>query len=552
MQKFCRVCGKESRAQAKFCRFCGASFFSGAVPSSSVKGISRENSQDGVINKSTRLVSGSTYRQGIRSGFRILNRLRTDQYKAISPESGLDLDIIATHAAQAISISLIFAIGILAVWLLKLLMGRMAVEVGAWAGHIESTFLSKLWRLVAGALEVLGLVLTGAAAFAAAYEKVYLRWAISSKFLKKNYQPNLDIKVVEPIVDFFKRCVESSRNNGEQNVITFGGFRPFLGAGERVTGWSLSIPRASVDDGAVVDIPVADFYSAVDTEVASKSLPYLQQLSRLYVNGLELDVDGQILRTPTSRPTATLPQNQIWSVGQSSFVDEKRAYRVYRYFDKKRDVMLSYFLHFNNIGNSTFVEGVVYTLPSIDRQRFSLSPLLKDSKLSRLIKTFIVAVVLFLVPFSYLLFAVWHFMIFLWNIFSWWLNDMRRLRAVRAQEEYNYGLCQTFRESIAATTYQNYYGIQDLTMYWQTLDRAIINGMLSLLKQKGVDTSMFEETTQRIVNHGVLMNGGEFTASQVAVGQRSVSVMSVDQAAPSRRLTHALQSIRNQVTSGHE
>jgi hypothetical protein len=166
-----------------------------------------------------------------------------------------------------------------------------------------------------------------------------------------------------------------------------------------------------------VDIPLYDFYKFVEDEVEKKNLPYIQKTSKLYANGRELEVDGQILKTVASRPVAQLPKNQIWALAQSSKLNNKRVYRIYRYYDQERDMMLSYFLRFYNVGSVTFAEGVTYTLPSIDRDRFSLTPLLNDNKTSRVIKTLILAAILF--PFNlYTLIAVWHLIAYLFNVVS--------------------------------------------------------------------------------------------------------------------------------------
>ncbi len=43
------------------------------------------------INQSNRLLSGSAYRGGLRTGLDLLNRLRSDPYKAKSPEANSTL-----------------------------------------------------------------------------------------------------------------------------------------------------------------------------------------------------------------------------------------------------------------------------------------------------------------------------------------------------------------------------------------------------------------------------------------------------------------------------
>jgi hypothetical protein len=205
--------------------------------------------------------------------------------------------------------------------------------------------------------------------------------------------------------------------------------------------------------------------------------------------------------------------------------------------------VLSYFLRFHNVGSITFVESSAHILPGIDRQRFSLQPVLKGSKIFQLAKMLSAAFLLLLIPGIYALVALIYLGIFAWNAISWRLDDRRRLRAIDLQEEYNYGHAQTFRESIAAKNYQSYYGVQDLTMYWKSIDGAIFASLIRLLKRYGVDTSQFEEAAKTIINTGVMVSGGNFSATQVAAGIGATAVQRTNLREQAKALVERITSI---------
>jgi hypothetical protein len=487
-----------------------------------------------VINQSNRLLCGSAYRRGLLSGLGLLRRLRSDPYKSKSPEANLDLDQIATHANQAVIYTLLFSLWALGAALLQLLLDFTA--------RISfSSFLSFLASMAgfAGALII-------------SYELVYLRWANARRFLKYSYDPNFRIEFLKPLVNFFKERI--LQPDPSQNIITFGGYKPFLGSGGRISGWTLAIDRKPTGAGDDINVeriavPLHEFYRAADEAVSSLNLKNLQISTLLFVNGEELDVDHEILSKSESRPTTHLNEAQIWEFGQRDLSSCQRAYRMYRYLDVARDMMLSYYLRCYNIGSITFIEGTAYTLTSIDRQQFSLIPVLKNNKITRLIKTFLLAIPLSFF-YMYAFVAIFHIVVFLFNLVSWWSYDRRQRRAARSHEEYNHGLVLTFRESVAASFYQDYYGVQDLTMYWKAIEEAIIFGMEKMLKQHGVDTSKFEQQATTIINSGVMVAGGQFTANQMAVGTGATSIMSSTGASvAANTFQHIAQAVASRVTA---
>jgi hypothetical protein len=505
----------------------GSSITLTALPISSLPSL---NSQPAKSRTSSRLISGNAYLLGMRGSLTLLNFLRADPYKAKSPESSLDLEEISTHVAQAISLFLVFSSVAMIALGVQLLVSWISFGfLGGIFFWYQSLLLSNWLALALGAAPYsydgkLGFFssLDLIAAFVLAYELAYMRWAIARRFLKKNFRADFKINALHKLINFLKR--RTRKIDPTQNVITFGGFRPFLGAGKPINSSDIAVsirrqPVASSDtaDGTI-DIPVANFYDAVDEAVKKLKLPNLEILSQLHVKGFELDQDDIILQSQLSQPVSMLPEDEIWFLGQGKLESDSRAYRVYRYIDTKRDSVLSYFVRFNNIGGITFVEAVAYGLTSFDRRYYSLSSTLRDSKFSRWIKTFLLFALLSQFRF-YLIPGLWQLAIYLINLFEWWRYDFQQRRAARLHEEYNYGLARTFRESIAAPFDSSYYGNQDLVMYWRAIQQSLFKGITTVLKENNLDTSQFENSVQAIINHGVMVTGGHLNASQLTVGQ---------------------------------
>lgn len=495
-----------------------------------------EASRESQNLNTTRLLSGSAYRRGIFSGFDLLNRLRSSPYKAQSPEATLDLDQITSHAVQAVAISVSFAIVAVVIWLVQLFF-LVLYNHNKYHYYYESN--EFLWFLVV-ALNIAGSGIV-------AYELVYLRWSIPRRFLRRYYKPNPQIGVfkllTKPVSRFLKQQ-HIIQPNPSQNVITFAKY-PFLGAGKEISQWTTAIDRKpkpsqnknqaelSQSSEERIQIPVNEFYSTADSEIAKLQLADLEQLSLLFVDGFELSADGKILNQTRPSPESNLPEEQVWNLGEGNLSEERRAYRVYRYTDTERDQVFSYFLRFYNLGSITFVEASTHVLFNIDRQLFSLTWTLNEGNFCKIVKTFLVALFFFLIAYftgyylsGYFLVGFFYLGVFVRQLLTWSSEDKRTRTEAEFQEEYNYGLFQTFRESISDESYGSYYGIQDLIMYWKSINQAVLTSMIEVLKRHEVDTSQFQEMATNIINQGVMVSGGNFTAKQVTAGANSTSIMS--------------------------
>ena len=534
----------------------------------------------------TRLLSGYVYLEGLTQALEILNQLRSDPYKATTPEDpSLNLDQVTTHAAQSVVISLTFAGLALIIFLLEyLLILALQAKLDLMAWLIMGIFPS----------------------FLIAFESIYLRWFMARRFLRKKYEdpyyyPKWLPKFLKNAVNLLKNSIVKTAQL--QNIITFAGSNPFIGSGEIISGssWTVPITRKKKhqekseeweNSQEYIEIAVDQFYQATDREIDKLNLPNLEILSRLYIDGFELEPDGKLLMNTTSRPAVMFLDDPLLIKEQDDVAGKKRAYRIYRYVDQERDYILSYFLRFYNAGEVTFVESSAYILTGIDRQRFSLSSLLEDSQLSRRLKMLLGTIIF--ASGIYLGLALWYFVVFSFYFFSWKFNDARQRRAAEFQEEYNYGLEQTFREFIAepldlsqrarrqqtvnlaknplsrsiknfisqlrrtplgililiililtffplliilaififfVNRYRqlntdlkvsfDYYGTQDVLMYWKSIQNAIFSSTIKLLKSQGIDSSEFERSVISIINNVTRITAGNITNSQIAVGSGS-------------------------------
>ncbi|WP_375769383.1 hypothetical protein NR798_00455 [Archangium gephyra] len=502
-------------------RASGESTGNGSVtvhPSNDLEQSARQYAQ--VINKANRMLCGSAYKRGLWSGLALLGALRRGYWVAPSPENNLDLEQISIHACRAVRSTLLFSMAALGTLLGQLLLvGFSLVAADKSLNTGPSVF-----ALMGASFGFIVLNLLGAGLVA--YEWWYLRWANARRFLSRNFQPGAPVREVGAISGWFRRWVLNM--DLSQNVVVFGGYEPFLGSGGKVSGWTLAIerkpPQDSMDPGQRISIPVEDFYHAVDEAVDRMQLPHLQTKSLLLVRGWTLKPDGEVLVRAETQPISQLPEEKLWRLGHGDLSSEKRFYRLYRYLDTARDMTLSYYLRFYNVGAVTFVEGSTYLLTSVDESRYGLKPLLRGSRAGRVGMTGLLTLLLFPLN-AYVFVALYNVFRFLARLYTWHREDASQRRAIRDGEQYSYGVARSFRERVASPFYHDYYGVQDLTMYRHAIDDAALGSIKELLREHGVDVSRFEEQATTIINSGIMVSGGQFTATQAVAGSGAMSVI---------------------------
>jgi len=67
----------------------------------------------------------------------------------------------------------------------------------------------------------------------------------------------------------------------------------------------------------------------------------------------------------------------------------------------------------------------------------------------------------------------------------------------------------------------DYYGTQDVLMYWKSIQNGIFSSTIKLLKSQGIDSSEFERSVISIINNVTRITAGNITNSQIAVGSGS-------------------------------
>jgi hypothetical protein len=356
-----------------------------------------------------------------------------------------------------------------------------------------------------------------------------IRYEIIGKhLLKGKFNPDFFNFPLNPKTE--KKLKEIAETQ-DANVIIYGGFSPFVGAGMNIGGWSFAIDtsKGKEDMGSIakpLPFQVSELYDYVTNSINRLNLDNLSIEDNLYVNGQE--IRGQEIREqkeflfdPLMRPITKFKDTFIKSFIESS-THSTRHYRCVRVTDWKGELILSIFLRFSKSEQNLFVEANYYLLTPLNKyyrkfDRIKPEPSSEDIRkiaLETMFTTFsfgIASITSVFQRFSYVQRR----------------KKQRKEKEIKSNYAFNYGAITSLRERVShSNEYNRYFQKLDQEMYLKSIERRIIDGLSKFLDSKNIDTSDFKETRSTILNHGVMVSGGSVQAQNLTVGERAKSIFS--------------------------
>ncbi|MYS19493.1 hypothetical protein GA0115240_10942 [Streptomyces sp. DvalAA-14] len=113
-----------------------------------------------------------------------------------------------------------------------------------------------------------------------------------------------------------------------------------------------------------------------------------------------------------------------------------------------------------------------------------------------------------------------------------WRREMRELRAISEDPDFDYGARLSVRERAMNPTYLNYFQVLDAQRVTAAVTRHTLTVIREFLDAHGVDTADFQRQQQTILNHGVLQQGGLSVVGNQAVGQEASATLFAQSPAP--------------------
>lgn len=303
------------------------------------------------------------------------------------------------------------------------------------------------------------------------------------------------------------------------NVSVYGGFEPFVGAGNSLGNWSLLIDTRRGKEG---ESPIKFTEQELERTIAAafRQLPFpgLEIGERLFVHGTEVSrVDG-LLPDRFARPRQRVSEETLARFRHT----HSREARVYQFVGTSAwgdQVRISFFYRAIFKGPMLYIETHSRVLQPIWVGYREVDNLTTPNTRTR--------ITLFLgqtvgAPLVCMAECFWLFGLMRAH------NEIRKFETeqktkIEEQARFNYGAVSSLRESFATAIYDHFFEKSDRDLYVKAIQKQLLDSIIDFLDMRNVDTSDLRDQRTYIINSGLIVHGG-LQAGAVAVGEEAKAI----------------------------
>jgi hypothetical protein len=466
-----------------------------------------------IMQEVTRYLSAAVYRD---KSFRntVICSILENRHRAIAPCAGLDLATVVRHCLRARRRDLFRDIALTAAFAVPLLAGGITFYDDVLFVLSSPHLLGSFFDYYGGAI-----LLTVFVAFLIVF---VVRFATEHRLIARTFDRSAFATIgnggSNPTGgDRLARTVAVA-----DNVIVYGGFSPFVGAGFDHGGWSFAVNiRKPSEEWERPKSPKAfrlpELYECVEHNLHDLNLRNLVIEDKLFVNGEEVrDVDG-LLPDRFGPPVGHLEQDAVARYIQQSD-SPVRHYKCIQRVDWGGELVISVFLRFRKSKEYLYSEASYFLMPPLKREYYAIDQFPRTLTLRRFSQIFwsslLATPILWIAAPFRLAFALYA------PIVRWQQGRAER-NEIRNNRRFNYGATSSIRELAGSTQYRDFFQRLDKDMTLKLVEKELLDAIIDFLDAHDIDTSELRERRSMILNNGVIMSGGTVQAETVAMGGRA-------------------------------
>lgn len=425
----------------------------------------------------------------------------------------------------------LIAIGLIGIVLVSIFFLAIGYTISIFIAFVLKQFLAPLRRWSLYTLATLIFVITSIWLWPAAFFAwivvsvetwIRLYGANAMTLVKERFNP---ATVGLPLEPALKEKLEKINQSG--NVVVYSGYKPFTGTGINIEGWSFALDITKAKRKLGETLPPQDFTSSELYDHVTEAIKALEintlglndvyMEDRLYVNGQEIRNDQRFLPNPYARPVYQVDQKTVQQYVEEISQDI-RYYKCLRIVSWKGELIFSIFMRFIKIGKNLFLEADYQLLPplqeeyyAIDQSNSSFTP----SKLwSVITKSFLPSAKL-------LLTSPYRVGMILFNEPIVRSRQEKIRMQIDENPAFDYGASTSLRQEASSEYYRRYFQRLDREMYLKIIERQFLESIVTFLDARNIDTNDLKARQEMILNNGIILTGGSFTAGNVQVGAQS-------------------------------
>ncbi|WP_340032007.1 hypothetical protein NSQ20_05135 [Paenibacillus sp. FSL K6-1122] len=425
----------------------------------------------------------------------LLDQIVYNNYKFIPPCFGVDLTRIASHSLQARSRDLI-GDGIISVSILWCFLS--AIDRFGLLGILYAFVSVLLWPLFFSyAIQV--------------FQRIYSMWLVKNKLSKDNF--NIEDNDYSNLSPAMLKRIKALEEVKESNVIYYADYSPFVGSGNRISGWSFSAETKlrNTDKDEYIHLNSSDLYTYIDSKMTDLNISTMKLHNGLYVDGSRIRNDKRFLEDEMS-----IPKNKVDAIDLQDFEamqdDHIRFFKSVQVTGWESNFIFTTFFRISCSEQNLYLEVQNYLLHPLKKEFYEI-----DKQNKRIPTAFIIQSL-----FKSIIPAFISIVKSPANIITWLINlyASSKTNQVKSQikdnQLFNYGAEKSIREMAAANNLQNFFQKSDVEMYRKKIEQRLFQSIIQYLDEVNVDTSEFKARQETIINNGVMMTGGTLNAQNVA------------------------------------
>jgi hypothetical protein len=430
---------------------------------------------------------------------RVVDEVVVDAHRAVVPSLGIDMAVVLAHCFAA--------------------RRRQNIRDGLIAAIVIAALpvIFDYHRLTGLRIIVVLLALAGLVALA---ERWVSRYRVTAQLTRETFDRD-----DRPWITAAEHAQVAEALAAEQGDISvYGTYSPFVGSGVARGGWSFAInlARGKEPPGGQVRLEplsfeVDEFYQEIARDLAAIGLADLTIENRLLVDGQHIRDDRRFLPDREGRPVAGLSADRLAQLTREPEL-HNRAYQCIRLQTWEGDLVLSVFVNFTKRGTALLAEVQHFLLAPLPPE-YRQADRLASWPLGKRLRTELGSVPTAIT--GTVIRAPFRVSRLLLRAGLGWRARRAALRQIRTDPEYNFGAMTSVRELAQARHYRRYFQQVDRDLSTKLIDRQVLDTIVDFLDAHNVDTSQFQEQRSMILNNGLLVSGGEFTAGSVAVGEQA-------------------------------
>lgn len=455
----------------------------------------------------TRLLGAAAYLEGPAFRTRILEFFR-HRYDAVAPECGLNVHLLVRICLKAARLQLRYDTAF------------FGITVAALAALLSGSVTLFAFSVLLGSL--------AHASLCSAMRRHAAEFRRDCFDLEQCNSDYFDVDVPAEIADALP--------DANQNLILYGGFLPFIGAGAYEGGWSFNCALTQTDPTCarrpLLPFTAQELYAHIHDKLETLRIPGIHMADRIFVSGREARGADDLCHGVDVRPLQSVAMERVRGcVGASD--TRMRHYLCLEIADWGGEIVTSYFIRFVVRANGLYVEFSRFFLGPVDEPYRSIERMHEGGAGARLLR---LSGDLATGPFVAVAAAVrvcGNLITRIARLASADPRRKRRMRRVRDECNYNYGADTTLRESLSGTTLRHYFQRSDEDFNRKLIERNLLDEIALFLEAHGVDSSDIRERRTTILNNGLIVNGGDVNAHALAVGKGAKA----KQSAPAKAAT---------------